>query len=755
MMAAMLESIGPYRIRRKIGQGGMGVVYEGWDDRLHRAVAVKMIDGSQETQLARQRLWREARSLAQVNHPNVCQVYDVLEDADSLVLVLELLEGQSLADRLRQGGITTAEALEAGKQILQALEALHELGIVHRDLKPSNIFLTRHGAKLLDFGLARAAEGVQTGAFDPANAQTATAPGLILGTPNYMSPEQAEGLPSGPAADIFSFGTVLYEMFTGKRPFEGTTMVDVLHAVLHHNPSPLSGSREIEALDGVIRRAMEKRSENRYSSAREMLAALNSIALSGQSAVSSRTRTVTRLIVLPFRAMKSDNETDFLTFTLPEAISNSLSAMETLIVRSSLLASRFDGPLDPRRIAAEADVDAFLTGSILRAGDRIRLTCQLIQAPMGTLIWSQAVTTSMQDLFAMQDQLCEQVLQSLQIPLEERASRSSHLDVPGTAMAYELYLQANQISRIRNPGNILRARDLYLKCIEDSPAYAPAWARLGRTYHYFAKFGHRAHNFELAEQAFRRAFELNADLSTAHNWCTPAECDRGDALPGMLRLLKRARTRRNDPELFAGLVQACRYCGEAEASIAAHLRGRRLDPNLPTSAEHTYFLLGDYSTALNCYRSTGGVYYLDCALMSAMGDDRTAIRLLRERDSSLLGSAIKALMRSLRAVLEGDREGCLQAIAEADPLQVQDPEIQFYISRHLAHIGEIEGAIGAFSAALDRGFLDTRALRQDPWFEPLRTSSNYTMLLQRAERESARAHAAFLAAGGEQVIGVA
>jgi eukaryotic-like serine/threonine-protein kinase len=235
----MLETIGHYRIRRKIGQGGMGVVYEGWDDRLKRPVAVKTIHEATESEQARSRLWREARSLARVNHPNVCQVFDVLEEGESLVLILELLDGQSLADRLRTGMVTTSEALTVERQILGALQALHDLGIVHRDLKPSNIFLTRHGCKLLDFGLARTMDATITD--DPNQTRTTaslTAPGLIVGTPHYMAPEQAGGLPAGPAADIFAVGSILYEMLTGRRPFEGISLVDVLYAVLHQNPAP-------------------------------------------------------------------------------------------------------------------------------------------------------------------------------------------------------------------------------------------------------------------------------------------------------------------------------------------------------------------------------------------------------------------------------------------------------------------------------------------------------------------------------------
>jgi len=193
-MMRMLESIGHYRIRRKIGEGGMGVVYEGWDERLERAVAIKTIREANESTDARKRLWREARSLARVNHPGVCQVFDVLEDREALVLILELLEGQSLADRLARGSITTSEAVSIERQILEALQALHDIGIVHRDLKPSNAFLTRHGVKLLDFGLARSADPPTVDNIDQAiTATIVTASGLIVGTPQYMAPEQAGG----------------------------------------------------------------------------------------------------------------------------------------------------------------------------------------------------------------------------------------------------------------------------------------------------------------------------------------------------------------------------------------------------------------------------------------------------------------------------------------------------------------------------------------------------------------------------------
>jgi serine/threonine protein kinase len=753
----MLETIGHYRIRRKIGQGAMGVVYEGWDERLQRPVAVKTIDEATESSAARNRLWREARSLARVNHPHVCQVYDVLEEGEALILVMELLDGQSLADRLLAETISVQEALRVERQMLEALQALHDLGIVHRDLKPSNVFLTRHGVKLLDFGLARTPDAASN--IDPDETRTAgacTATGAIVGTPAYMAPEQARGLPVGPAADIFSIGSIFYEMLTGKRPFGGASVVDVLYAVMHQNPPPLSGSREIEALDRIIRRAMAKGVEDRYASAREMIEALEYISLSGSMAVEQRPRTVSRMIVLPFRSLKGDEETDFLTFTLPEAISNSLSAMQNLIIRSSLLAARFEDQPDPRRVAVEADVDAFLTGSLLRAGDRFRLTCQLIEAPGGKVIWSESANSSMQDLFTIQDELCERILNSLHVPLNEREGRTSHRDVPASAGAYEYYLRANQITVTRTLDNMGLARDLYLQCLEESPNYAPAWVRLGRVYHFLGKFSDEAEgNLERSEHAFNRAFGLNPDLAIAHNFYTPTQCDQGYTKEAMVRLLERARSRRNDPELFAGLVQACRYCDELEASVAAHLRGRHLDPHLITSAAHTYFLLGNYTSTLDCYGKKSG-YYLDCAALAALGENRAALSMLKEREK--LGGAtgaVQGIMRSLRAYLEGNWIECGNAISTAGTAILGDPEVLFYSARHLARINQTERAISALSKAIDRGFLCASVLSRDPWFEPLRSCSGYIEVLQKAECRRTESHASFLAAGGEQVISIA
>jgi serine/threonine protein kinase len=753
----MLEAIGQYQIRRKIGAGGMGVVYEGWDERLQRAVAIKTLHQSFENQDARGRLWREARSLARVSHPGVCQVFDVLEGGNDLFLVLEFLDGQSLAERIAGGAIPTPEAVNIERQILAALQALHDLGIVHRDLKPSNVFLTRHGVKLLDFGLARSTLQEDPGDSDPLQTATLlTASGMIMGTPHYMAPEQARGEIAGPSADIFAAGGILYELLSGKRPFDGASSVDVLYAVLHHDPPPLTGSREIEALDQVIRIAIAKRPEHRYHSAHKMLDALNDITISTSAIALVRPQTVTRLIVLPFRLLKKDEDTDFLAHSLPDAVSNSLSGIDSLIVRSSISAAAFSGAPDPKRIAAEAGVDAILTGSLLRAGDQIRVTCQLVEAPSGTVLWSETVNSSLQDLFRLQDELSQGIVESLMLPLSDRERRSFRRDVPASAKAYEYYLRANQLIARRTPENMNLARSLYLQCLEEDPQYAPAWARLGRVLRFLDKFAENADlGFERANEAFAKAFALNPDLTIAHNLYTLIECDQGHAQQAMLRLLHRSRSRRNDPDLFAGLVQACRYCDQLDASLAAHFRSRHLDPHAITSVAHTYFLLGEYQKSLDCYDAKAG-FYLDCAALACLGETETALAKLRDREKTgAIPGPLRALMHSLRAYLEGNFQECLHAIEAGDLLTQKDLESQFYVGRQLAQIGQVEKAINLLHRVIDDGFLCSSSLTRDPWFSSLRSSPAFAELLRHAEACRSQAHAAFLEAGGPQTLNLA
>jgi len=461
---------------------------------------------------------------------------------------------------------------------------------VHRDLKPSNIFLTPHGVKLLDFGLARP---IPTG--EGATESGLTFAGTVMGTPAYMAPEQVLGQTVDGRADLFAAGSVLYEMLCGHPPFTGDSVVRVLHGITAEQPPALGGSPAIVAIDRVIHRALSKDREHRYQTADGMAQDLRATLLVVDSGIMPTARPMTRLIVLPFRILRSDPETDFLAFSLPDAITASLSGLDSIIVRSSIVASRFAGEAqDVRAIADEAGVDIVLTGTLVRAGEQLRVSTQLVEAPDGTLVWSQTSQLPLGDLFKLQDDLASRIVESLSLPLTTREQRMLKHDVPASAKAYEFNLRANQLVTIYSKASL--ARDLYLECLQEDPRYAPAWARLGRVYRILAKFfdTNPQENLNRAESAFIRALEINPDLSVAHNLYAHLEVDLGRAQHAMTRLLERAHSRTTDPDLFAGLVHACRYCGLLDASRAADERARRLDKLIRTSVAITHFTLGDY-----------------------------------------------------------------------------------------------------------------------------------------------------------------
>jgi tetratricopeptide (TPR) repeat protein len=300
------------------------------------------------------------------------------------------------------------------------------------------------------------------------------------------------------------------------------------------------------------------------------------------------------------------------------------------------------------------------------------------------------------------------------------------------------------------------ARDLYTQCLEEDPNYAPAWARLGRIHGFLEKFSAESGTTStLVKGAFQRAFALNPDLPLAHNLYTPTECDQGQAGQAMVRLLNRAHLRRNDADLFAGLVQACRYCDELGASVAAHERASHLDPQVVDSVAHTYFLLGDYQRTLDCYGTKAG-YYLDCAALAAVGDTQAALAKLRQREQAGGASGtVRAIMLALRYFLEGNIEECIRATQVDESVARKTPESLYYLGRQLAQIDEQEErAISMLMDAVDSGFLCGSALTRDSSFKSLHSHPRFADVLQLADHKRHQVHAAFLAADGQDVLAI-
>lgn len=740
----MRTRIGRYEVTGTLGEGGMGIVYAAHDPQLGRPVAIKTLHVASQDSVARERLTREARTAAAINHPAICQLYEIGDEEGELYLAMELLQGESLAARIARGTLTVSEAVSLALGMLAGVDALHRHGVVHRDLKPSNVFLTPNGVKLLDFGVAAAASS------DAASTVTRlTAPGMVVGTPQYCAPEQVRGESADPRTDVFAAGAIVYEMLALRPPFHGHTPIEVFHSIVYDDPPILTGGPAIAALDRVIHRALAKRREDRYQTAEALAQELRSaLLLADTQPVAART--VTRLIVLPFRILRPDPETDFLAFSLADAITSTLSTLQPLVVRSSLVAARVaGGTTDLKTLATEADVDMAVTGTMMRAGDQLRVTTQLLEAPSGTVLCSHSAQSRVGDLFTLQDELTTRIVEALSLPLTARERRLLRQDVPSNPQAYERYLRANELSRDTKQWR--HARDLYQECLAEDPHYAPAWAALGRVHRLIGKylFGEDTSSLELAETALKRALELNPDLSSAENVYAHLEVDLGRATDAMSRLIRLAKTRSSDPELFAGLGHACRYCGLLRASLAAFEHARRLDPRLRTSIAITFFMLGEYERVLEF--DVEGIPYARNVALTMLGRPDEAMESLRTIDERIASRMI-SFTSSLRLLLDGKPQESIATISSL--LGIRDPEARYFVGRHLAFAGDTVAGLSAIEWAVDNGFFCAPAMAGDPWLDSLRGELEFGAIMRRAEARHRDAVVTFLSAEGDRVLGL-
>ena len=542
---------------------------------------------------------------------------------------------------------------------------------------------------------------------------------------------------------------MLFEMLAGVPAFNGDTISAILHQIATAEVVVLAGSPAITAADRVIHRALAKSPSHRYSEAVSMADDLRAIGGSRGTEDTRYARPITRVMVLPFRLLRPDPDIEFVCFSLADAIATTLASLETLVVRSPLAAARdaAEAP-DLAAIAKDADVDVVLAGTVLRAGEVVRVSTQLLEAPTGKILWSHTSQRPPNDLFATEDAIVREVVESLMRPLAGRQHRGIRSDVPSNAKAYEFYLRANALSHDGATWAI--ARDLYLQAVQADADYAPAWARLGRVYRLLAKYdpaqGHpgkstrRDEQAALAESAFNRALTLNPDLAIADSYYAQLELDVGRAEEAMVRLLRRAATRGTDPDLFAALVSACRYCGLLDASFSAADLARRLDPNVRTSVTHTYFMAGEYlQAAAESERRWQVGNFGGVALLAAGHPDaraRMALEAERYGDDEIM-----------LAYLQGDLP---QARAATDRVLTTfpDPEFHFYSALLLAHFGELDRALEVLAGAVERGYFPLTTLQRHHWLNAVRDRAEFHAILHQAEHRHQDAARAFVAADG-------
>jgi serine/threonine protein kinase/Tfp pilus assembly protein PilF len=519
--------LGSYSVGELLGSGGMGEVYRARDSRLKRDVAIKVLPerfAEDPTALARFEL--EAQSVAALSHPNILAIHDFGRHEGVSFAVMELLEGETLRETMERTSFSSRKVLEIARQIAGGLVAAHAKGIVHRDLKPENIFVTSDGrVKILDFGLAKQDPVVISHESETAELTLGhSRPGAVVGTISYMSPEQVRGLPVDQRTDIFSLGVLLYEMLSGERPFRGESSADVMGAILREDPRDFSGTESFVSpvLQRIVSRCLEKDAQNRFQTARDLVFALETITDLEPGNHSSRAFAVetqaaespTSVAVLPFANMSPDADQDYFCEGMAEEIISALGTINGLRVAARSSAFRFTGKaLDVREVGRALGVQSVLEGSVRTVGTRIRVTVELVDVDSGYQIWSERYDRIMDDIFALQDEISERVVQALQMKLETGAD--VELKRPtGSLEAYQLYLKGQHNWYKRETGSLQKAAEFFELAVEEDPSYALAYAGLVITYCSLAYYGMEpAAARTKASAAAERAASLAPDLA--------------------------------------------------------------------------------------------------------------------------------------------------------------------------------------------------------------------------------------------------
>ena len=784
------QTVSHYRIIGKIGGGGMGVVYEAEDLRLGRHVALKFVpDNMIGDRKSLDRFEREARAASRLNHPHICTIHDIEDNNGHPFIVMEKLEGESLKQRMQGGKPVEVEAiLDISVQVAEALEALHAKGIIHRDIKPANIFITTNGqVKVLDFGLAKLSRDGLPASDETPYEDSLTAIGVVPGTAVYMAPEQARGEDLDPRSDIFSFGVVLYEMATGKKPFRGTNVVTTLDAMLHQKPAaPRSVNPKLPVeLENIIGKAMEKDRGQRYQTATQIKTHLQQIKRESQSgsvkAMSREAplRVVTKtfggpsawqrylvvgmaavlltvlgalgawlfkhragaggqntIAVLPLQNMNGDFSVDYLRFALADEIASALTYSRGLDVRPSSVTRKYGGAdVDPQQVGHELHVANVLTGHFRKQGDQIMVTLEAVEVNKNRLLWQTSFSASADDAIALQNEMSRRIRSGL---LPALGAAGGFLDTgtkPKNQIAYDLYLHS--LALPHDPGPNKDAIAVLQEVVKMDPDFAPAWEALGERYYSDATYAGGGDDvFQHSNEAAEHAVGLDPNSMTAAGRLITNRVERGELGKAHQQAEALVKRRPESGEAHFTLSYVLRYAGMLEDAARECETALVLDRDnyLFRSCAWPLMELGRTQKAMEFVQLDAGSDYANYLLPSL---------LLREGKVAEAKEAVRRMPSAphyhkdlLQACLFGPPSE-LDKIAHEDEVGQPtdpDPELSYYQGSILAYCGKREAALHMLQTAVESNYCAYSNLLDDPLLVKLRSDPKFDEILTAAHR---------------------
>ncbi|HUF23127.1 MAG TPA: protein kinase [Vicinamibacterales bacterium] len=703
-----------YDIIRALGSGGMGVVYEAEDTQLGRRVALKFLPPALSADpTALERFQREARAASALNHPNICTVHAIDQHDGQHFIAMELLEGQTLAQMIGGEPFATPALVDIGVQIADALESAHARGIVHRDIKPANIFVNARGqVKLLDFGLAKFGAAAELTSHGETRGADLTMPGTAMGTVSYMSPEQARGQLTDARSDLFSLGTVLYQMAAGQLPFQGDTSAVVFEAILNRDPVPVTevNGGLPDAFGRVIEKALEKDKALRYQTATELRTDLLRVRRdleSGRRAAhpsgdtpGGGTRAAERSVaVLFFENLSGVKEDEYFRDGITEDIITELSKIRSLNIfsRPTVLAFR-DKPITPAQIGQQLGAAFVLTGSLRRAGNRLRINAQLVDTQTDFPLWSERYDREMADIFEVQDEIARKIAEALRVTLSPQEQAALAAKPTDNLQAYDLYLRGKSYARRCTRQDLEFALQMFENAVSLDPNFALAYAAIANVcaqHHYYHGLGGAW--MDRAGAAAERAASLDPQLPevfVARAWVLYA----GRKYDETVRAAREAISRKPDCEsayylLGRGLFAAGRYQEVADiAEVAIQAAGE--DYNV-------------YSPIQNALGALGKTEIL---------------RTMRQRRTQVLEAHLKQVPEDARArVMLGidyavaDRiDDAVREVNFAMVLRPDEAMVLYNAACAFGRMGRKADALDALKRAWDAGSRDRDWARRDP-----------------------------------------